>query len=243
MFTYRQKIFGLLVGFLLGCVQRVPAESDIQTPARLRVLMLVFEGMNLLDYAGPREVFEAASGVATYFGDPDPFEVTTVAVRSRDIATLDGTRLRADTSLSQELVADIVVVPGGLLQSIPRGSLLNTWLRQQAKMGTMVSVCSGALALAEAGLLRHQEAVTHHMAQARLHELSPTTTVRVDRRYIDNGRILTTAGVTAGIDGTLHLVDRLLGRKIAVATAQQVLEYPWNPDDASMQPVIMDEHD
>ena len=92
----------------------------------------------------------------------------------------------------------------------------------------MLSVCTGALLLAKAGLLDGLEATTHRGAIDLLREVAPRTTIHADRRFVDNGRIICSAGIAAGIDMSLHVVERLLGAEIATKTAQH-MEYPWHP--------------
>ena len=91
-----------------------------------------------------------------------------------------------------------------------------------------MSVCTGALLLAKAGLLDDVEATTHHGATDLLREVAPKTIIPAARRFVDNGRVVCSAGIAAGIDMSLHVVGRLLGREVAERTARQ-MEYPWQP--------------
>jgi transcriptional regulator GlxA family with amidase domain len=101
------------------------------------------------------------------------------------------------------------------------------WIRRTAESVDLVmSVCTGALLLGKAGLLDGLEATTHHVAYELLREVTPTTTVHEDRRFVDNGKVITSAGIAAGIDMSLHVVSRLLGIQVAEATARH-MEYPW----------------
>ena len=102
------------------------------------------------------------------------------------------------------------------------------WIKQAAEKAELIlSVCTGALLLAKAGLLDGLEATTHHMAIDLLRQSAPNTIVHA-RRFVDNGRVVCSAGIAAGIDMTLHVVSRLLGREVAEKTARQ-MEYPWHP--------------
>lgn len=101
------------------------------------------------------------------------------------------------------------------------------WLRKAAAQAEVVmSVCNGALVLADAGLLEGLEATTHHGSIETLKRMAPRTTVHADRRFVDNGKIVTAAGVSAGIDASLHVVSRLLGGEAAQRTARY-MEYAW----------------
>jgi transcriptional regulator GlxA family with amidase domain len=97
---------------------------------------------------------------------------------------------------------------------------------QEAEL--VLSVCTGALLLAKAGLLDGLEATTHHGAIDLLREVAPKTVVTAGRRFVDNGRVVCSAGIAAGIDMSLHVVSRLLGEEVARETASR-MEYPWQP--------------
>jgi transcriptional regulator GlxA family with amidase domain len=104
-------------------------------------------------------------------------------------------------------------------------SVLIDWIKQASSQAELVlAVCTGALLLAKAGLLDGLEATTHHGAIELLREVAPRTTVHADRRFVDNGQVICSAGIAAGIDMSLHVVGRLLGREVAERTARQ-MEY------------------
>src|SRR6516162_3344614 len=103
------------------------------------------------------------------------------------------------------------------------------WIKARSQGAELVlSVCTGALLLAKAGLLDGLEATTHHGAIDLLREAAPKTTVHAIRRVVDNGKVVCSAGIAAGIDMSLHVIARLLGREVAERTARQ-MEYPWQP--------------
>ena len=104
---------------------------------------------------------------------------------------------------------------------------LRDWIKARSQEAELVlSVCTGALLLAKAGLLDGLEATTHHGAIDLLRQVAPKTRVHADRRFVDTGRVICSAGIAAGIDMSLHVVARLLGRDVAEKTAKQ-MEYPW----------------
>jgi transcriptional regulator GlxA family with amidase domain len=182
------------------------------------VAILVFDGMELLDFAGPAEVFVAAGcQVYTVAATRDP-------VTSAGLVTMTPKYTVADCPR-----ADIIVIPGGRSGAVSKDKRVTDWVAKAAPEAEVtLSVCTGVFVLARAGLLDGKEATTHHGAIETLREQFPKITVHADRRIVDNGKIVTAAGVSAGIDGALHLVDRLMGRSQASATARY-MEYHWQP--------------
>ena len=107
--------------------------------------------------------------------------------------------------------------------------VLIDWIRQASlKAELVLSVCTGALLLAKAGLLDGVEATTHHGAIDLLRQTAPRSIIHADHRFVDNGRVVGSAGIAAGIDMSLNVVSRLLGVDVAEKTARQ-MEYPWQP--------------
>ena len=125
---------------------------------------------------------------------------------------------------------DLLLVPGGQgTRKEMHNPALIEWIKQASTKAELVlSVCTGALLLAKAGLLDGLEATTHHGATDLLRQVAPKTTVHADRRFIDDGQVVCSAGIAAGIDKSLYVVARLLGWEVAEKTARQ-MEYPWQP--------------
>jgi transcriptional regulator GlxA family with amidase domain len=188
--------------------------------------ILTFGDVEVLDFCGPFEVFT----VANRFTDPPAFSVFTVAERPGPVLTRGGLSVNPRHGLADCPRPDLLLVPGG--QGTRRemhNPVAIDWIRQASEKAELVlSVCTGALLLAKAGLLDGREATTHHGAIDLLREVAPKTTVHADRRFVDNGRVVCSAGIAAGIDMSLHVVGRLLGREVADKTARQ-MEYPWQP--------------
>lgn len=190
------------------------------------VAILLFDNVEVLDFCGPFEVFSVA-GRQT---EPPACDVFTVAEKPVPVVTRNGLSVNPHHTLAECPEFDILVVPGGLgtRKEVENETLID-WIRRWADEAELVlSVCTGALLLARAGLLDGREATTHHGAFDLLREIAPTATVHEDRRYVDNGKIVTSAGIAAGIDASLHVVARLLGRGVAEATAHH-MEYLWRP--------------
>jgi transcriptional regulator GlxA family with amidase domain len=189
-----------------------------------KLAILLFDDVEVLDFCGPFEVFSVAARQT----DPPAFDVFTVAEQPRPIAARGGLSVNPRCTLADCPPVDILLVPGGwgTRAEINNGPLVD-WIRRTAGAAELVlSVCTGALLLAKAGLLDGLQATTHHVGYELLRELAPTATVHEDRRYIDNGQLITSAGIAAGIDMSLHVVARLLGETAAMATARH-MEYPW----------------
>jgi transcriptional regulator GlxA family with amidase domain len=171
------------------------------------IAVVLFDGAEELDYAGPWEVLAAW---ATQHPD-DGVSVHTVAESTEPIRSAKGLRVLADHTWDTAPPPDVVLVPGGVgvYELIDNERFLDR-LRTLSGGGTLVtSVCTGALVLAAAGLLRDRPATTWWGRLDRLAEIDPTIEVRPDDRFVDSGEIVTAAGVSAGIDMALHLVARL----------------------------------
>jgi len=189
--------------------------------------ILIFADVEVLDFCGPFEVFS----VANRFAEPAAFSVFTVAKKPGPVVTHNGLSVHPHLQLIDCPKPDILLVPGGRgTRTEMHDPAIIDWIKGAAGDAELVlSVCTGSLLLAKAGLLDGLEATTHYGALDLLKEMAPSTTVHADRRYVDNGRIICSAGIAAGIDMSLHVVARLLGDDVALKTARQI-EYPWNKD-------------
>ncbi len=186
--------------------------------------ILLFDDAEVLDFCGPFEVFSVASRQT----DPLAFNVFTVAEKMDAITARNGLSVNPDHSLADCPKPDVFLVPGGMgtRKEINNGPLIE-WIKRTADGAELVlSVCTGALLLGKAGLLDGLDATTHHVAFDRLREIVPTATVYENRRFVDNGKVITSAGIAAGIDMSLHVVGRLFGADAAAETARH-MEYPW----------------
>ncbi len=190
------------------------------------VAVLLFDDVEVLDFAGPFEVFSAVKLPE----QEDPFNVFTCAEKTGPVWTRGQLSLNPKYPLNNCPALDVLVVPGGFgtREQLDNPTVLE-WLKKTAPQCKIVlSVCTGSLLLAKAGLLDGLNATTHHEAMGLLREIAPTINVRRLERFVDNGRIVTAAGVSAGIDASLHVVARLLGKPVAIATAEY-MEYRWSP--------------
>lgn len=186
--------------------------------------ILIFAEVEVLDFCGPFEVFS----VANRFAETPAFQVFTVAEKPAPILTRGGLSVNPHRVLGDMPTPDLFLIPGGQgTRTEMHNPVLIDWIKlASARAELILSVCTGALLLAKAGLLDNLEATTHHSAFELLRQTAPRTTVHTDRRFVDNGRVICSAGIAAGIDMSLHVVARLLGNDVAEKTARQ-MEYPY----------------
>lgn len=191
------------------------------------VAILVYEGVELLDFAAPGEVFTAAHGQG---GENAPaFRVFTVAEKRRSVQSKGFIEIAPEYSIGTCPAPDILIVPGG---DVPLGDgELEKWLVERSSSSELVmSVSNGATLLASAGLLDGLEATTHRGSLQNLALLAPDAKVIANRRIVDSGRILSCAGASDGVDGALLVVERMLGQEEAVNVASH-LEHEWKPGE------------
>jgi transcriptional regulator GlxA family with amidase domain len=212
-----------LVVLLVGAaVAAAAGEGTSAAPKGPKVVgILLFDGVELLDFTGPAEVFAVA-------GHGSLFRVVTVAESKAPLATMGGVVVTPSHAFEDAPALDVLVVPGGNMRAVSARGL--EWLKGAAAATPItMSVCMGSMLLAKVGLLAGIEATTHHWGLEHLRATVPTCKVVEGRRFVDAGRIVTTAGVTAGIDGALHVVSRLCGAEAARWTACEWMEHPTPP--------------
>jgi transcriptional regulator GlxA family with amidase domain len=195
--------------------------------------ILIFDDVELLDFAGPFEVLSRARttpGVESRRSDEHaPFQVFTVA-QSRDrVRAIGGLEVIPQHSFADAPPIDLLVVPGGFgTRPLLEHAEVCAWIERTARTARLVSsVCTGALLLAKVGLLRGRRATTHWGALDLLRSLDPTIRVESGSRFVDDG-VLTSAGISAGIDLALALVERVAGAAVADDTAHY-MEYRRAP--------------
>lgn len=187
-----------------------------------RVYIVLFDEVEVLDFCGPFEVFSVTGGRQGL----TPFEVCTVAEEHRAVKARGGLSVNPTYSFEDCPQPNILLMPGGMgtRREMNNPGMLG-WLRRNAEGAELIlSVCSGALVLAKAGLLNGLSATTHHCALDELRAIDPDIAVESEKRFIDNGRVVVSAGISAGIDMSLHVVARLLGEEQALETARY-MEY------------------
>ena len=209
-----------------------PHPSDDKAARQVTVAIVLFDGVQIIDYAGPWEVFGQAG-----------FKVFTVADKAEPLTTRFDQKVTPDYSFDNGPDADIILLPGGRGTSKaadnPRAI---KWIQDKAKNARYVmSVCTGAFLLARTGLLDGLTATTFHSAIPALAQAAPKTKIVYDQRYVDNGKVITTAGLSSGIDGALHLVELIQGKGQAQNEAL-VLEYNWQGDKTPARAAFADRY-
>lgn len=199
---------------------------------RLTVGILLFDDVEVLDFAGPFEVFSRTRlepGVDARRDEASaPFRVVTVSVDEGPVTATGGLRVLADHTLADAPALDLLLIPGGFGSRALLGEeRVQSWIRQRAEQARLVaSVCTGALVLADAGLLAGRRATTHWCALDALAEIDAT--IRVEETRVVSDGVLTSAGVAAGIDLAFEIVAGLCGEDVACETASYI-EYPYVP--------------
>jgi transcriptional regulator GlxA family with amidase domain len=186
------------------------------------VAIFVFDEVEVLDFAGPFEVFSVADAQH----NRDAFNVFLCAEALGTVRARNGLKIVPDYSLESCPEPHLLIIPGGFgTRALLNKPALLEWLRRKSRTAEVVaSVCTGALLLAKAGLLDGLQITTHHGALDLLRELAPAAVIDPSKRYHDNGKFCISAGVSAGIDLSLHLVERLLDPETADQTARH-MEY------------------
>jgi transcriptional regulator GlxA family with amidase domain len=199
---------------------------------RKRVGIVVFPGVEVLDFCGPYEVFSVTRlDEERRREEPSPFEVLLLAEAAEPVVATGGLRVIPDATLEACPPLDILVVPGGwgTRKEIDNPRML-TWIAARAReVETLTSVCTGSMLLGRAGLLDGRRATTHWRSLDWMRQSFPAVTVEDKLHVVEDGHVLTSAGISAGIDMALRVVTRYFGEAVGRATAR-TMEYPF-PDD------------
>lgn len=193
--------------------------------------------MQIIDYTGPYETFGH-----TYSEDGPAFNMYTVSEKTAAITTAMGMSVNPKYSFENAPKPDIILVPGGSVDDQVNNPIVIKWLQDQTKDAEIVmSVCNGAFILAKAGLLDGLEATTTSGLIPLFRETAKRTRVIDDRRFVDTGKVITTAGLSSGIDGSLHVIERLFGKGTAQMAALG-MEYNWDPDSKYVRAALADKY-
>jgi len=188
-----------------------------------KVGIFLFDDVEVLDFAGPFEVFS----VTTLENGDKPFIVETISEKGNLIVGRNGLKVQPDYSFDTMPRFDILIIPGGLgarEREIHNDNVI-VWIGNEMKnVQLMTSVCTGALLLAKAGLLKGKMATTHWSSLERFETEFPEVKVQREVKFVDEGNIITSGGISAGINMSFHIVKRLLGSEVAQTTAKR-MEY------------------
>lgn len=194
--------------------------------------IFVFENVATLDFAGPHEVFTTASRIHDHCRpwEPEPFDVFTVGRTLQPVRAREGLDLYPEYDFLDHPNIDLLVIPGGVITEELDTPAVAAWIAS-CFPGTQItaSVCTGAFLLAQAGLLTGKSATTHWEKVEYLQAMFPSILVVKGKRLVDEGKLVTSSGLSAGIDMSLHLVGRLVSYELAQKTARQ-LEFDWVRD-------------
>jgi transcriptional regulator GlxA family with amidase domain len=196
--------------------------------------IVLYEEVEVLDFCGPFEVFSVTRvNEAKRRDEPSPFEVLLLAENPGPVTATGGMKVLPHHTLAACPHLDIVLIPGGWgFRNHMKNTAMFDWLRARAgEAETLTAVCTGSMLLSSAGLLDGLHATTHWRFLDAMRESFPSVTVEYDKHFVRDGRVFTSAGISAGIDMSLTLVAHYFGEVVARATARH-MEYPYPDSDA-----------
>jgi transcriptional regulator GlxA family with amidase domain len=201
------------------------------TTSARSVGILIFEDVEVLDFCGPFEVFSVARPLASDDDADRLYDVHILAEHPEVVSCRNGLQVMPDFTIGNHPTLDMVLIPGGrgTRRELDNPAIIE-WIRQQhVSTELTTSVCTGSFLLARAGLLEGKSATTHWASVDWMRSTFPGITMRDDQRWVQaDDRIIVSAGVSAGIDMALHVIELQHGRAIAERTARH-MEYTWNP--------------
>jgi putative intracellular protease/amidase len=219
-------------------------ESAVQGPqsqpksGTRNLAILIFDGVQIIDYTGPYETFGHV-----YTSNHTPaFNIYTVSEKTNPITTAMGMTVIPKYSFENAPAPDVMLIPGGDVRRQVSNPTVLKWIQSRAAGAELVlSVCNGSFILAKAGLLDGLEATTTAGLIQLLRQEAPKVKVVDDRRFVDNGKFITAAGLSSGIDGALHVIERLYGRGTAQMAALG-MEYNWDPESKYVRAALADKY-
>ncbi|MGD9723758.1 MAG: DJ-1/PfpI family protein [Pirellulales bacterium] len=217
--TLRHRVLLATILATLAESSAIAEDPATAAPEPKRVAVLIFPGVELLDFAGPAEIFAGARDD----NDEALFEVYTVAPSKTALKSLRFLSITPQYDPGDAPVPNILVIPGGNVETVMNNQPTLDWIKRQAdEKCLMFSVCNGASVLGKLGLLDGLQVATHHGNIALLQFIAPKATCLPDRKFVDNGQIVTAAGISSGIDAALYVVSRLQGADAAKRVATYV---------------------
>lgn len=202
----------------------------------MNIGIYLYDNAEVLDFAGPFEVFTTASRVhARQKPGASLFDVSLIAEREGLIHARADFKVQPHYTIQNHPRLDVLIIPGGVHTAELEKPAVIEWIRQTANsIQLTASVCTGAFLLAKAGILQDKSCTTHWEDIPDLRAMFPTLDIKEDVPWVDNGRVVTSAGISAGIEMALHLVAKLAGKELALRTARQ-MQYVWNNQHLSKE--------
>lgn len=211
-----------IVGVFLLCMANIFGQEK----KTYNVAIVIYEGVELFDFAGPGEVFAAAKNT-----DVADFNVFTVAPTKETITSQTFLSINPNYSINDAPKIDILLIPGGNTNSLLNDENFMKWTNQiYPKLQNFISVCKGVFIPAKLGLLNNLKATTHYSAVSGLRNGYSKINVIEEEKFIDNGKIITAGGVSSGVEGSLHMVRRIAGISAAKQVARYMMYDNWNKD-------------
>jgi len=190
----------------------------------MNIGIYIYDEAEVLDFSGPFEVFSTALRVSS---TPNPFRVFLISETGQTVTARGGYEVSSAYSISDHPSIDVLIVVGGVHTGEMKKSVVLKWIKETSQKAKLVaSVCTGAFLLAEAGVLENHKVTTHWEDIPDLKKGYPKLEVLENRRWVDEGTIITSGGISAGIDMSLHLVSKIHGLELAERTAKQ-MEFDW----------------
>jgi len=190
----------------------------------MKIGIYIYNQAEVLDFSGPFEVFSTASRICP---DNNPFDVFLVSEAGNEVIARGGYKVISDYGLHNHPEIDVLIVVGGVHTDEIKKNQVLEWIANQSKKASVVaSVCTGVFLLASANVLQNQKVTTHWEDIADLKTMFPTLKVVEKVRWVDEGNLITSGGISAGIDMSLHLVSKLHSLALAENTARQ-MEFSW----------------
>jgi putative intracellular protease/amidase len=229
MRRFTLRFFVLLFAALFALP--VLAEHEAHTEPQVRVGIVLFDGVEIIDFAGPYEVFGTAG-----------FGVVTLTPDGKPVKTAMGLTVTPDASFANAPPFDVLLVPGGSVSDAQKDPRILDFIRKHTESSHYVlSVCTGAFIMGSSGVLDGLKATTFNPAITDLAKLYPKVDVIKDVRWADNGKVITSAGLSSGIDAALHVVARVRGLDEAKTVAMH-LEYDWKSDGGFVRSRMADHY-
>jgi transcriptional regulator GlxA family with amidase domain len=204
-------------------------EYSVYKMKTLTVGIYIFNDVEVLDFAGPFEVFSVASRAWSRLhpNSEPPFNVFTIGETQQPVKARGGLMVTPQLACNDHPKIDVLLIPGGVVTAELKKPTVVAWISKQGQQAQLVaSVCTGAFLIGKAGILAGKSATTHWEDIADLRSFLPDTNVVEDRRWVDEGRVVTSAGISAGLDMSLYLVARLIDKELAIQTARR-MDYEW----------------